>query len=282
MPYLIAFAVLAVLYLFYVVLARTWNPFKVVLGADGRPSTSKLQFFLWTVVVLFSYVAIYVVRVQAGHFDAISALPANVLIALGLSVVTATAAKGITVSYLQSGAIVKPPATPATSTASDVLREDDGTLDLSKIQVLAWTVIAIGIYLITVGAQIRARGYDSLPDIDSALMVLMGLGQGAYLGKKLVSTDTPRITAVSLQKTATATVITIQGDTFGQAQNGSLVTIDNLPLSAPMTSWGNTQIVFNLPVNHPNGQPFKPGQQVLIGLTVDGHDSATRLPLTLA
>jgi hypothetical protein len=280
-PYVIATGVLILLWLIYFVLTRSWNPFKVVCGADGRPSTSKLQFWLWTIVVLFSYVAIYAARVKAGHFDAISDLPANVLIALGLSIFTATAAKGITVSYLQSGDVVKPPATSRTSGASQVLREDDGSLDLSKIQMLAWTVIAIGIYLINVGAQIKHGPYDKLPDIDAALMVLMGLGQGAYLGKKLVTTDVPRITAVSSQKTAGTTVITIQGDTFGQAQNGSLVTIDSLPLTAPITSWSNTQILFNLPATHPNGQAWTAGQQVLIGLSVNGHDSATRIPLTV-
>ena len=281
-PYLIATGVLILLWILYRVLTGNWNPFKIVCGADGRPSTSKLQFFAWTIVVLFSYVAIYAVRVKYGQITAISDLPANVLIALGLSVVTATAAKGITVSYLQNGSIVKPPATADTSGVSQILRDDDGSLDLSKIQMLAWTVIAIGIYSINVGVQLKRGPYNSLPDIDSALMVLMGLGQGAYLGKKLVSTDTPRITAVSSQKTAGVTVVTIQGDTFGQAQNGSLVTIDNLPLTTPVNSWSNTQVVFNLPANHPNGQPLTAGQQVLIGLSVGGHDSATRLPLTIA
>lgn len=280
-PYVYAAGVLVLLWLIYRVLTGSWNPFKVVLGTDGRPSTSKLQLWLWTIVVLFSYVAIYAARVKTGHFDAISDLPANVLIALGLSVVTATAAKGITVSYLQSGDIVKPPATTRTSGASQILREDDGSLDLSKIQMLAWTVVAIGIYLINVGAQIKHGPYDKLPDIDAALMVLMGLGQGAYLGKKLVSTDVPRITAVTSQQTAGTTVITIQGDTFGQAQNGGLVTIDGLPLTTSINSWSDTQVVFNLPATHPNGQPWKAGQQVLIGLNVNGHGSATQVPLTV-
>jgi hypothetical protein len=34
----------------------------------------------------------------------------------------------------------------------------------------------------------------TLPDIDTALMVLMGLGHGAYLGKKLILTTSPAIT----------------------------------------------------------------------------------------
>lgn len=280
-PYVFGAGLLVLLWLIYRALTGSWNPFKVVCGADGRPSTSKLQLWLWTIVVLFSYVAVYAARVKTGQFDPINELPANVLIALGLSVVTATAAKGITVSYLQSGDVLKPPPTERTSGAGQVLREDDGSLDLSKIQMLAWTVVAIGIYLINVGTKIKHGPYDKLPDIDAALMVLMGLGQGAYLGKKLVSTDVPRITAVSSQQTTAGTVITIQGDTFGQTQNGSLVTIDSLPVTTPVNSWSDTQVVFKLPTTHPNGQAWKTGQQVLIGLLVNGHDSATRVPLTV-
>ncbi len=278
-PYVIAAGFLVLLWLVYRTLSGTWNPLRVVYGADGRPSTSKLQFWLWTIVVLFSYVALYAARVKGGSFIAINEIPPNVLVALGLSVVTATAAKGITVSFLQNGSLVKPPATPATSGASQVVMDDDGSPDLSKIQMLAWTIIAVGVYLIMVNHAIKHGPYDKLPDIDAALMVLMGLGQGAYLGTKLVTTDVPRITAVSSQRTATATVVTIQGDTFGQSQNGSLVTIDSRPLSVPISSWGNTQIVFNLPATQPNGQPFAAGQQVLIGVVVNGHTSATTLSL---
>src|SRR5688500_6999235 len=107
-PYIIATASLIVLWLFYRVLTGSWNPLNVVLGEDGRPSTSKLQMWIWTVVVLFSYVAICAAKLKNGEFDPLGDLPANVLIAMGLSVVTATAAKGITVSFLKSGDIVKP------------------------------------------------------------------------------------------------------------------------------------------------------------------------------
>jgi hypothetical protein len=40
------------------------SPFR---GADGKSSTSKLQFFLWTSVVLFSYVGTFVQRCALGQ-----------------------------------------------------------------------------------------------------------------------------------------------------------------------------------------------------------------------
>jgi hypothetical protein len=43
----------------------------------------------------------------------------------------------------------------------------------------------------------------TLPDIDTALMVLMGLGHSAYLGKKLILTTSPAINQLAGMETAT-------------------------------------------------------------------------------
>src|SRR4051794_29266689 len=45
--YGVAIFALLVLYLLYGLLAGTWSLGKIVEGADGRPSTSKLQWFVW-------------------------------------------------------------------------------------------------------------------------------------------------------------------------------------------------------------------------------------------
>jgi hypothetical protein len=58
-PFLVSIAVLLVLWVLYWVLAQNANPMEVVRGADNRWSTSKLQFFLWTVMVIFSYSSVY-------------------------------------------------------------------------------------------------------------------------------------------------------------------------------------------------------------------------------
>ena len=188
MPYIIGVGSLVMLWLIYGV-ASNWSPWKLVEGADGRPSTSKFQFWLWTGVIIFAYTAIYSMKVKAGFFDPIADIPKNVLIAMGMSVLTATAAKGITVSYISSARLTKTAATPGTSGIGAIFQDDNGFPDLSKVQIVAWTLIAIATYLIAVANRIQTANFQSLPDIDSALMVLMGLGHGAYLGKKLVSQD---------------------------------------------------------------------------------------------
>ena len=159
-------------------------------GADGRLSTSKFQFFLWTIVVLFSYAAIYTLKLlpPAPHFDPISSLPENVLIALGMSVASASAAKAITVSYVNTNRIAKS-TNKKESKFGEIFEDDAGIPDLSKLQMLAWTFIALATYVIAVAHNISTQNPE-LPDIDKSLMVLMGLGHTAYLAKKAVSSDT--------------------------------------------------------------------------------------------
>jgi hypothetical protein len=187
-PYAVGVAAVLILWLLYKV-ASGGRIASLYEGNDGRPSTSKFQFLAWTAVVIFAYAAIYSLKVGAHHFEAINEIPKNVLIAMGMSVISAAAAKGITVSYISTGRIAKSSVASGSSTFGAILQDDAGFPDLSKVQMIAWTFIAIVTYLIAVGSKIHQRDYSSLPDIDSALMVLMGLGQGAYLGKKLVTQD---------------------------------------------------------------------------------------------
>ncbi len=156
-------------------------------GADGRASTSKLQFTLWTVVVLYSYIGLWIARAHLGHAEALSDIPRNVLIALGLSVTTATAAKGITVSYMDNSKLVKDANAVANKKLGwgAVFTDDGGIPDLSKIQLITWKLVAIFIYLLMVLGLLGTKVTDptklALPDIDTSLMVLMGLSGGAYL-----------------------------------------------------------------------------------------------------
>src|SRR5687768_8507738 len=72
-----------------------------IVGKDGRPSSSKCQFFLWTGAFLFTFVAFFVARWVFEEVKPIGDIPQNVLIAMGLSITTLTAAKGITVNYVK-------------------------------------------------------------------------------------------------------------------------------------------------------------------------------------
>jgi hypothetical protein len=83
--YAIGLAVLAMVSVVCKIVAGTWNPFVVARGEDGRPSTSKLQFWLWTLVALFSYTALYAARAWHGFFASLEEVPRNLLLAMGFS-----------------------------------------------------------------------------------------------------------------------------------------------------------------------------------------------------
>ncbi len=171
------------------------NPLDIVTGQDNRLSTSQFQFFLWTGVVAFSYGWLYAIRAQHNLFEALGALPGNVLVAMGFSVVTVTAAKAITATQVRAGQVKKVRGTPH---IGDLFTDDKGVPDLPKTQMLFWTVLAVAIFLINVIALADTFATCSLgskgckfPDIDTTLMALMGLGQGAYLGVKMVPPSNP-------------------------------------------------------------------------------------------
>ncbi|MDQ3915365.1 MAG: hypothetical protein M3323_08585 [Actinomycetota bacterium] len=280
MPYLVGLGAVIVAMALMKVVANTWNPLRLARGEDGKTSTSKLQFVLWTGVIAFSYVVLLAERIRAKDVTPIDDLPRNVLIAMGLSVVTLAGAKGITVSYLNSGRVVK---TPAEEGAPGAVVDDGGNVDLVKIQMLLWTAIAIVAYLFDVIDQVEASDFDMLPDIDASLMVLMGLGQGAYLGSKLVTTTTPRLTSLTPSAAAPGDTVSLTGAAIGTTQTGTQVTMDGSVIAA--TSAADTPdsaITFTVPDAHPTKGAWPAnGMLVQIGAVASGTTSANTMPLTV-
>lgn len=332
MPFIIGVLFLIFLYIFfYGIWSKHWNPADLFTGQDKRPSSSKFQFLLWTVVVIFSFVAVYVARALMGYYESIDEIPVHLLVVMGFSITTAAAAKGITVGYLETGRVAKtePPSTradpdnpgrnvegdPLESRAgwSAILVDDEGHPDLSKIQMIAWTFIAIAVYLIGVVALVNAlphalegvkdaagnavtwRGITpafleqnpdvahriSIPDISGALMVLMGLGQGAYLGKKLVTANTARLTQLSPAASSPGSEVTVSGVSLNEAADGNQVTLNGKPIEPPAAVVNATQIKFTFPRRQSDGTSWKPGEVVSVGVISGGQSSANALPFTV-
>jgi len=247
------------------------GPVGLIVGEDGRLSSSKFQFFLWTAVVVFSYVALYVAdasntknwttarcpatapstqatsalpaapgassaptsstpsssagsteaapaasTTSAGPWCPMGDLPVNVLIAMGFSLITLATAKGVTTAYVNNGQIIKT-VNPQSPKFSDLIAHDGSqSPDLSKVQMLVWTFIAAGTYLYAVARTLPMFAGSPFPDISAALMVLMGLGQGAYLGTKIVTSQTATTNYLQPARgAAPGTLVTINGSGFG-------------------------------------------------------------------
>lgn len=170
-------------------------PWLLFLGQDNRYSTSKFQGVIWFWVLISAYLAILVQRAGSaglGYFGGVD-IPENLLILSGLSAVTVAGAKVITSSKVDAANARdptladggKPPASVPRLT--DLVRDDLNRADFGDFQSVVITVIAVAVYAVAVVefmTLVEFRHQIEMPDVNSTLLALFGLGQAAYLGKK--------------------------------------------------------------------------------------------------
>jgi len=262
-----------------------WNVFELARGQDERPSSSKLQFLLWTASVLFAYATLVFAKLgNPAIADKGINLPVNLLLVMGFSITTALGAKAITVAAIKNDDIVKNKPTAETpSGTSDVVKDDAGTLDLTKFQMLAWTVIGIVTFFVSLtrflllGAWTSGnppQGYINLPDVDQALMVLMGFGHGTYLGKKLIIATNPTVAKMVPEKVRGGTIVEITGTNFGNTTTNNQITWDGIPIKQlDVKAWTDASIKFVFPYS--GGTAYTWGRIVNLGVIVAGEDSNT-------
>jgi hypothetical protein len=200
----LALAVSALVILGVAAAVTHWAPQKLILGMDNRYSNSKFQLALWFWLIISTYIATVVLRISAAgwtFFGNIS-IPQNLLVLSGLSALTYGGAKAITTAKVDTaenpvppfpGAVVPPPiANPKhipgdASFFANLVQNDIGGFDFGDFQMLVVTLLAVAMYLILVYGYLRSIGFQkaaALPDVDTTVLAMFGLGQGAYLTKK--------------------------------------------------------------------------------------------------
>ncbi len=168
---------------------------KLIIGEDGRFSNSKFQTVLWFGILIVSYLAALCLRALELGGDMLGGvnIPQNLFLLSGMSAVTFTAAKGITVSKIQSavaaGVANSKPRAASSHFWSDLTSNDSNLFDLGDFQMLIMTFLAAGTFLALVFhflGSLEARTIVYLPDVDTTILASFGLGHGAYLTKKAV------------------------------------------------------------------------------------------------
>jgi hypothetical protein len=195
---------------------------EAIKSIDEFPSLANLQVFMWSVIIVFAFLTVYLVRVSGGVFDPPAGiLPENILKILGISAVVPAASLGLNsykygtahAAYIDSIAV--PLASSPTarrfralytvySDWSSILLEG-GSSSITRLQMFVWTWIGIFIYLTVFFGYLYTltlpdppppppppplpNPYNevSLPDIDPTLVVLMGISQGSFVAGKVVS-----------------------------------------------------------------------------------------------
>ncbi len=233
---------------------RAFLPWAAAFGNNDKLSTSQLQFLIWTGVTVFAYCTMFAARaIDSGNAPVkhLPEIPINLMLLMGFSATTTAASKGITLSYLAQGQL------DANKDASGVLTNRDGTTALIKVQMLIWTLISATIYLISFTRWVDSINLSTmeyaLPDIDGALLVLMGVAQGGYIGGKLVSKTTgePMIEMLTPLKAKIGEEVQILGLRFGIKEHGQLMCQDasdteNLTI-LETTTWAEDSIKFIVP-----------------------------------
>lgn len=179
-------------------LAAGLKPFGYIVGADNRYSNSKLQMVLWFSALMTVYLATLGLRVMIWGWDFLGGvgLTENLLSLSGFSILTYGAAKAIT--QQQANTLVNPLAIASKaqlieekninpSIAKDFFRNNDGKLDLGDTQMFFISLLVVIIFLLLSFQFLGWIAYEkkiALPDIDTTLLAVFGLGQGAYLIKK--------------------------------------------------------------------------------------------------
>ena len=181
----------------------------IIYNLDGYPGLAKFQFAVWTVVILPVFTWVYLVRLFSGVLVPVASLPVNILALLGISVVAVPVSDSISYQIYSRPDIRKGTPAPPPQPLSTMLQEG-GQLSLSRLQMFMWTFISVVIYLLVVYSIFkRPETYSSvetltLPDIDPALVVLMGLSQTGYIGAKttLIPTKPPQPPAAPMRPAA--------------------------------------------------------------------------------
>lgn len=168
----------------------------LVVGLDGRGSTSKAQLVLWTYAVVFAFL---VLLLQGLDESIEEGFTEQYLFLLGIPAAGAVAARAITGSKVANHLIVKTtdPSQPSAASqtaavAAEMVSDDDGNTDIADFQYLLFNVVALVYFF----HDLFKAGTDSLPVIPDTLVALTGVSAFAYLTKKGVVSDVPSLSSV--------------------------------------------------------------------------------------
>jgi len=216
----------------------------LMIGADGRASTSKVQAVLWTFSVLYGFVFLLAWGRSLGcdgtgltqdetatctaaaegrsTFAQVVGrdLQADYYVLLGFPLGVAVAAKALTTSKVAAGTITKS-ANEESSGVVQGLREtisnDRGETDLLDFQYFTFNLLTLAFFW----TEFMARPNQGLPDIPATLIGLSGLSAAAYTTKKALETDVrPGIASVIPHRVTAAagTPVAIIGTGFGDRE----------------------------------------------------------------
>lgn len=176
----------------------------IFVGKDKRLSNSKSQMAIWFFVLIVGYISLNVLRATNGGLGFVGGIdiPQNLLLLSGLSVLTYGGAKVITQSQVNSKPGSKENA-DGKAGLKDFVTDDDGNTDFGDFQMSFITLLAVVVYLLQLFnflGTLELHRLVTLPDVDTTILSIFGLSQGAYLTKKVaVSTGAKEVLKLGMK-----------------------------------------------------------------------------------
>lgn len=236
---------------------RGYSFIDLARDADGWPSLARFQFLSWTLVIIFSFTTVALVRLFDGVLDIPGDIPENLLALMGISVsVTPVSAY---LSKKKYGEAAKPSEELSAEKIRKEAKEkrwetmllENNRPGLTRFQMFSWTVLSIFLYLALFFATLNEFAMNNienlfLPDIDFTMVMLMGLSQGAYIGGKWVAPTRTKILSIGPEKARGGTIATIRGVNFGL--DTDTVLVGNMTIKREdITMWDESRIDFKVP-----------------------------------
>ena len=257
-PQVILLALLAAIAIVSIILYVTWLLYKKagrgyalfdIIREAGWPSLARFQFLAWTLIVVFCFTTICVMRFLGGNLDIPADIPENLLALMGISAGVTAVSSGV--SRNKYGEETKKRSKQEYTNLKEgknwgtMLLENDAP-SLTRFQMLSWTLLSVFLY----GAKFLAYILTAteaealvLPDIESTLLVLMGVSQGAYVGGKWVAPSKPTVFNATFNETEDRKTkkkkqyIVLNGTNFGG--NKGLVVFDDTVIPQNQVTWNN-------------------------------------------
>jgi len=150
---------------------------------NARPSFSlgRSQLAFWTVIVISSFIYVFLKCSTAQHFDIPNLNDVNLAL-LGIAAGTTLVSKTIDNSQRDAdGDAIPQQDYPSKGFFIDIISDEKG-VSIHRLQNVIWTIVVGAIYIGYVA------NHPQLPDgtiITTQLLALMGISTGAYLGLKI-------------------------------------------------------------------------------------------------
>jgi hypothetical protein len=160
----------------------------ILVDTRNKLSIARLQLLLWTTFVLSAWLAAALANVAAGARDPLGiAVPQGLWAAMGVS--TASLAAAPYVLKRQPGKLATN-ATPAAARRRALVSDEvdglDHLVDLGKLQMVLVTGVLLVAYAVALTHRLASGApvVHSLPHVNDAFVILLGISHAGYLAKK--------------------------------------------------------------------------------------------------